>query len=252
MIQDILEFNAFWLGISRQTEKGHMGRSFRLFAITIFVSFGLTGFSGCGSTNPTITSIPTFALTITPGFLTITDGVTSSAAMITNNAQNGFRGNVVLTVEGLPAGGTSSPAMPFDLSPGSTQQVTFLIPKMPDATTTLILHGTSGSVTKDSYLLLAAKAVVQTFQSGSTISLQTNAAGHVAQLNIDTNYGGVMSDLLVDGIDFIEGPDTGGDVQVALYDGNDRYDNCSSCTGLFGWNPTQGGDAHGHGSPVLD
>jgi hypothetical protein len=38
---------------------------------------------------------------------------------------------------------------------------------------------------------------------------------------------------------------------VALYDGNAQYDACAGCSGVFGWDPVQGGDRYGHGSPVL-
>jgi hypothetical protein len=40
-------------------------------------------------------------------------------------------------------------------------------------------------------------------------------------------------------------------VQVALYDGSQEYDSCAGCTGVFGWDPVQGGDRWGHGSPVI-
>jgi hypothetical protein len=41
---------------------------------------------------------------------------------------------------------------------------------------------------------------------------------------------------------------TGRQIQLSLYDGNAGY---QCCFEPWGWNPVQGGDKHGHGSPVL-
>jgi hypothetical protein len=38
---------------------------------------------------------------------------------------------------------------------------------------------------------------------------------------------------------------------LGLYDGNDVYDSCNGCTGVYGWNPVECCDTYRHGSPVL-
>src|SRR5262249_10743798 len=43
----------------------------------------------------------------------------------------------------------------------------------------------------------------------------------------------------------------GRQVQVSFYDGAGQYDWCNGCSGIWGWNPVQGGDKFGMGSVVL-
>lgn len=75
----------------------------------------------------------------------------------------------------------------------------------------------------------------------------------VVTVGVETNCGGTISEILLDGVNIVNNFDcTGRQIQAAVYDGNAVYDNCAGCTGTWGWNPVQGGDRHNVGSVVLD
>jgi hypothetical protein len=58
-----------------------------------------------------------------------------------------------------------------------------------------------------------------------------------AKLGVDLNWGGAISELLLNGTNLVDRHDLGRCVQPALYDGNLKYG-----PGLHSWNPTLGGD----------
>ncbi|MGH9579973.1 MAG: Ig-like domain-containing protein [Terriglobales bacterium] len=96
-----------------------------------------------------------------------------------------------------------------------------------------------------------ASIATRTFQSGSLLYLETTSEGNTTRLGLETQWGGTIVELSLNGTNFVNHSDPGREVQVALYDGNAQYDNCAGCSGVFGWDPVQGGDKYGHGSPVL-
>jgi hypothetical protein len=63
--------------------------------------------------------------------------------------------------------------------------------------------------------------------------------------------GGAIADLhSASSGNVVNADDCGREIQTALYDGGASYDDCAGCTGIYGWNPVQGGDKYGHGSPI--
>ncbi|HEX5070821.1 MAG TPA: Ig-like domain-containing protein, partial [Vicinamibacterales bacterium] len=73
----------------------------------------------------------------------------------------------------------------------------------------------------------------------------------VIQFGIEPRCGGTLAELIVNGRNLINNADcTGRQVQTALYDGDDSYDSCGGCQGVWGWDPVQGGDVYGFGSPL--
>lgn len=109
-------------------------------------------------------------------------------------------------------------------------------------------------------MLLAASACshggapsqVDAYQQGDVAYLAVAANGHEARIGLDRKWGGVIVEVSRDGTNYVEARDTGFEVQPSLYDGADSYDDCAGCTGVWGWNPVLGGDAYGHGSPLLE
>jgi len=88
----------------------------------------------------------------------------------------------------------------------------------------------------------------QTFTLTSTILRLTNG---VIQLGIEPRCGGTVAELIVNGKNLVNNADcTGRQIQTAVYDGDDSYDSCGGCQGVWGWNPVQGGDVYGFGSPL--
>lgn len=92
---------------------------------------------------------------------------------------------------------------------------------------------------------------VQTSQVGSVLYLLSTAGGHTARIGLDTAWGGAIVEASFDGVNYVNAHDPGREVQSSVYDGAATYDSCSGCTGVWGWNPVQGGDRYAHGSGAL-
>ena len=95
--------------------------------------------------------------------------------------------------------------------------------------------------------------------SGLTFTLGTTVSGTMlridngtVQVGVETKCGGTVAQIVIDGQNLVNNYDcTGRQVQAALYDGNAAYDNCAGCSGVWGWDPVQGGDKYNAGSPVI-
>src|SRR5438105_9981293 len=88
---------------------------------------------------------------------------------------------------------------------------------------------------------------LQAWQDGRMIFMERRDAGETARIAVDTGRGGVVTEASLNGVNVINSHDTGRGVQLALYDGAYGYDSCAGCTGVWGWNPLQGGDHWNHG-----
>ena len=66
-----------------------------------------------------------FPLSLSANSVSVTQGGTSSAVNVSVSPSNGFTGNVQVTLSGLPAGVTSNPASPFDVTAGTTISAIF-------------------------------------------------------------------------------------------------------------------------------
>lgn len=91
----------------------------------------------------------------------------------------------------------------------------------------------------------------RTYWQGSLLFMERRDSTEVSRIAIDTTRGGFIAEASLNGVNFVNAHDTGRGVQLALYDGGYRYDNCAGCSGGWGWNPVQGGDRYNHGSEVL-
>src|SRR5581483_4433879 len=71
-------------------------------------------------------------------------------------------------------------------------------------------------------------------------------------VGLEPRCGGTVVSIVVSGSENLvnNGDCTGKQVQIGLYDGAAMYDGCAGCTGTWGWDPVQGGDRFGFGSPV--
>jgi hypothetical protein len=93
--------------------------------------------------------------------------------------------------------------------------------------------------------------VTSTYRQGSLLYFQNATSTDTFRIALDTAWGSSIVELSLDGTNFVNAHDPGREVQIAFYDGNAKYDLCAGCTGVFGWNPVQSGDQHGHGAPTL-
>ena len=108
-----------------------------------------------------IDAAPDFGLMIQPGQLSVTQGGSSSPAAISVTALNSFSGAVSVNIKGLPAGVSTSPALPFQLNAGTKQQVTFTAANtVSPGTATAVFQGTSGSINHSTNAALQIQAAV--------------------------------------------------------------------------------------------
>lgn len=125
-------------------------------ASTVAGSAMLTLSANSGTLTHTITvaatiasaaASPDFVLSVTPVSLSITAGATGSALSVKATAVNGFSGNVMVAITGLPAGVTANPAS-LTLAPGVAQPITITADASAAAgSAKLTLSATSGTLT---------------------------------------------------------------------------------------------------------
>jgi len=92
----------------------------------------------------------------------------------------------------------------------------------------------------------------QTFVRGDTLYLERVMGKDSIRVGMSLPLGGAISVLSLNGRELVNHFDNGREIQVALYDANEIYDSCAGCTGVFGWDPVQGGDKYSHVPGVLD
>ncbi len=93
---------------------------------------------------------------------------------------------------------------------------------------------------------------VRTYQVANMLYLESTDGKDTIRVGLDAKWGGAIVQLSYQGQQIVNRSDPGREVQLALYDGDQAYDVCPTCSGVSGWNPTQAGDHYGHGSQVAD
>lgn len=81
--------------------------------------------------------------------------------------------------------------------------------------------------------------------------LQNQTSSDTVRIGLETNWGGSIVEVSLNGTNYVNAHDTGREVQPAFYDGNAHYDSCAGCTGTFGWDPVLGGDKYDQGTPTM-
>ncbi len=223
------------------------------FAGVVLASAGVVG-GACTSGGQPTAPTPDFDLSVSQGSLSAGQGSVSAPVSVTVNGQNGFAGAVSVTIAGVPAGVTGTPASPFTVAAGTSQVVTFAVSAVALAqNATLTFVGTIGNLSRTTSLSLTVTATapaIQTYQQGSVVYLEARVGNETSRIGLETQWGGSIIEASWNGTNFVNHYDTGREVQAALYDGNANYAGCG-CTGVLGWDPVQGGDRYVHGSPVL-
>ena len=214
------------------------------------------GLAGCGGgkQQPPPPPAPDFTLSVSPVSASATIGAVSSTVTLSVVPENGFSGSVSITLQGLPAGVTASSGSSFSIQSGSSQDIVFSASSSAAAGVfQLTVAGTSGGNSHTAQLILTTEPVVHvtTYQSGSVLYLESDSDVNTSRIGLETQWGGSIVEVSLNGTNVVNEHDTGREVQVAEYDGSAQYDACAGCSGTFGWNPVQGGDEYDHGSPVL-
>jgi hypothetical protein len=128
-----------------------------ILTIRLLVCIGLLSFVGCGGTPKPVSSSSAkdFGIALSPATVTAIAGGSQSTFAVSTTGQNGFTNAVMVTLSGLPAGATASPASPFSVPAGGSQTVTLSIPATVSAGNfTLTASGTSAALTHSATLAL--------------------------------------------------------------------------------------------------
>jgi len=101
--------------------------------------------TACGGGSNILVEVPDFAVTASPPSVSAQVGGTTMPVSVSVIQLNGFSTPVTITVSGFPNGIISSPASPFMVNPGMSQQVTFSAPAAA-GTFTVQFQGVSGAL----------------------------------------------------------------------------------------------------------
>jgi hypothetical protein len=113
---------------------------------------------GCGGSSPA-KSPPDFLFTLNAASLALAAGANAQPVTLSATALNGFSGIIQVTVSGLPAGVSASPAT-LSLSLGSQQQVNLAAAASASGPATVQFSAVSGALTHTALLALTVNASV--------------------------------------------------------------------------------------------
>lgn len=150
----------------------------RIFPVTLVILlFALTApQSGCGGSGAAFVQPPPpppqippptpadFAISVSPSGVTLAQGATSQALLVSINGTNGFSENVQVSLNGVPAGVATNPAGTFSVAAGGNRSI-FLGVSGTAATGNfpLSVQGTSGSLSHAAPLALTVQRGAQLF-----------------------------------------------------------------------------------------
>ncbi|PYX91683.1 MAG: hypothetical protein DMG71_19685, partial [Acidobacteria bacterium] len=92
--------------------------------------------------------------------------------------QNGFRGSVDVTLQGLPSGVNASLGSSFAVQAGGSQSVTFSVSgAAANGIFQITISGTSGAISHSTQILLTTEPIVNvlTYQNGSILYLESDS-----------------------------------------------------------------------------
>ena len=193
-----------------------------------------------------VTPAQDFALSVSPAQVGATLGTTSPATSVSVAALNGFTGTVTLTLSGLPPGVTSQPTGPFVLADGQNQAVTFSIPAASAIGIFPIqIAAASGPISHSGSLGLTINPVITTSEDSTMIFLDARTSTDAARLGLLKAWGASITEVSLNGVNYVNHDDPGRQIQTSLWDGNATY------AGTWGYNPIEAGDHDFNGSPLL-
>lgn len=131
----------------------------------------------CGGMSGSVASLsPDFILSESPTTVTIQAGAPGSQVSVAVQPVNAFSSTVAVSIDGLPAGVTATPAS-FNVVVGSSQSLTLAAASSVAATTaTVTFTGSSGGMTHASTLGLTVKAVVPPINSSDVTTFHDDNA----------------------------------------------------------------------------
>ena len=212
-----------------------------------FIYVSMVLLNGCGSgssyTPPTVRD---FTLSMSPAQVSATVGTVTPSVSVSVAAVNGFAGSVTVTLSGLPTGSTSQPASPFSIAAGGSQSFVFSIPAS-SAVGIFAVQATavSGSISHTGQIALTVNPAITTVDDGVSFVLQTATSTETARVGLLKAWGAAITEVSLNGVDYVNHDDPGRQIQTSLWDANANYSTS------WGYNPVESGDHDFQGSPVL-
>ncbi|MGO9088461.1 MAG: alpha-amylase family glycosyl hydrolase [Candidatus Sulfotelmatobacter sp.] len=130
-------------------------RRLALFSCAIWGLILLVNSCGGGGTGISPPPPANFSLTVSPAALLVPEGSTSGTINVSVQGVNGFKGQVAVTLNGLPSQVTPSVTFPWSISAGNSQSVQLTVADaVARGNYSLSFAGTSGSLTGNANLAL--------------------------------------------------------------------------------------------------
>src|SRR5258708_4818793 len=192
---------------------------------------------GGGGSQPITQTKGDFTVSIAPAQVSATLGTASPAVSISVTASNGFTGSTTITLSGLPAGSTSQPSSPLMIAAGASQSVTFNIPSTSAVGVfTIQAAAASGTISNAGQITLTVNPPITTMDDGTSFILQTQTATETARVGLLKAWGAAITEVSLNGTNYVNSDDPGRQIQTSLWDANANYN-----TG-WGYNPIESGD----------
>jgi len=204
---------------------------------------------GCGGGSaPQPLPPPDFNISVFPLSVSIGVGGITTPVTIPVNPKNGFTGSVDIKLQGIPQEVTPSPSSSFSLAAGASQAVTLNVStSATGGTSSITVAATSGTLSHNGNfgLTLLPPPMIHTFDTGTMLFLETDTATETTRVGLLKSWGGSITEVSLNGTNYVNSDDPGRQIQTSLWDGDPNY------TTGWGYNPIEAGDHLFQGSPLL-
>jgi hypothetical protein len=165
---------------------------------TLTASATSAGLTHSGSLVLTVHSLRDFGVTLSPAAITVNGGGSNSTFAVSTTSQNGFSDSITITLSGLPAGATTSPASPFTVAAGSAQTVVLSIPAtVSPGDFTLTVSGMSAALTHSAGLAVTVDPLRDFSIAALPSSVTVNAGGSSSAFSVSITGQNGFSDSVV-------------------------------------------------------
>ena len=223
-------------------------RSVATLGIAIIITLDL----GCGGGNTPPPPPPPpsdFTFSVGPTAITVISGTTSPPSVVSTAAKNGFSSPITVSFSGLPAGITPSPSSPFTINPGTAQEINFTVPAAASpGSFTLQFSAVGGGLSKSNSLTLKVTSppVIRTYEDSDMLFMESDTGSEVIRVGLLKSWGGSITEVSINGTNYVNTNDPGRELQAELWDGN-----TPSLSDPGFWGTVQAGDHDYNGSPLL-
>lgn len=110
---------------------------------------------------------------------------------------------------------------------------------------TILVNAASGSLTHGVQFGLTVNPNIRTYDTGTNLYLETTTSGETTRVGLLKAWGASITEVSLNGTNYVNSDDPGRQIQTSLWDGNANYSTS------WGYNPIEAGDHFFEGSPVL-